>query len=248
MRNPSSFSPAEMEELNRRFAHCGPRELLQWAAETFGEQIALCSAFGPESMVLLHYISSIDRRIKVFTLDTGRLPGETYEVMQKCEERYGIRIQAYSPDSAEVQDMVEAHGVNLFYKSVALRELCCEVRKVRPLIEALHGLSAWITGLRSSQSDSRSSVKKLELDAIHGGIVKINPLAGWQEKEVWDYIASHHLPYNALHDHGYRSIGCASCTRPTHPGEDIRAGRWWWEVNGKKECGLHTRIVDGSAK
>lgn len=244
MRDPSNFSSADINDLNQRFAQCGPRELLQWAADTFGDRIALCSAFGPEGIVLLHYISSLDRTIKVFTLDTGRLPSETYELMQECEERYGIRIKAYSPDPAAAQEMVETHGINLFYKSVAHRELCCEIRKVRPLIEALRGLSAWITGLRSSQSTARSCIKKIELDALHDNIVKVNPLAGWQEKEVWDYIAVHRLPYNALHDRGYRSIGCACCTRPTNPGEDMRAGRWWWEQNGKQECGIHTRGVD----
>jgi phosphoadenosine phosphosulfate reductase len=194
-------------------------------------------------MVLLHCLSKIGRGVKVFTLDTGRLPQETHDLMQKCEELYGLKITVYSPDAAAIRDMIRSHGINLFLRSVALRELCCEIRKVRPLIEALQGLSAWITGLRNSQADSRAAIRKIELDSTHNNIVKINPLAGWQEQDIWDYISANHLPYNALHDRGYRSIGCACCTRPTNPGEDIRAGRWWWERGAKKECGLHTRSL-----
>jgi phosphoadenosine phosphosulfate reductase len=246
MSNATDFPESRIDDLNLRFRDGAPEELLRWAAETFGDRIALCSAFGPESMVLLHYLSTIAHRVKVFTLDTGRLPRETHELMQKCEELYGLSIRVYSPDPVALREMVESYGINLFYRSVPLRKLCCEIRKVRPLIKVLQGLSAWITGLRSSQADTRIAVRKIELDSAHNNIVKINPLAGWQENEVWDYIVGHGLPYNPLHDRGYRSIGCGCCTRPTNPGEDIRAGRWWWEQNGTKECGLHTRIVDAS--
>jgi len=246
MSNAAEFSESRIDDVNLRFKDRAPEELLQWAAETFGDKIALCSAFGPESMVLLHYLSKIAHPVKVFTLDTGRLPKETHELMQKCEELYGLSIRAYSPDPVELREMVESYGINLFYRNVQLRELCCEIRKVRPLIQVLEELSAWITGLRGSQVDTRAAVRKIELDSAHNNIIKINPLAGWAEKEVWDYIAGHGLPYNALHDRGYRSIGCGCCTRPTNPGEDIRAGRWWWEQNGAKECGLHTRILDAS--
>jgi phosphoadenosine phosphosulfate reductase len=231
-----------MAELNERFAHREPLELLNWAAAEFGDKIALCSAFGPESMVLLHLISKLDRPIGVFTLDTGRLPNETYELIHKCEERYGIRVKPFSPDPVAVREMVQAHGINLFYKSVELRERCCEIRKVKPLIEALRGLSAWVTGLRTSQADTRKSVLRIELDSAHDNILKLNPLAGWSEQAVWDYITEHELPYNGLHDKGYRSIGCAPCTRPTRPGEDIRAGRWWWENDTRKECGIHALV------
>jgi phosphoadenylyl-sulfate reductase (thioredoxin) len=140
--------------------------------------------------------------------------------------------------------MIKQHGINLFYKSVELRELCCETRKVRPLIRALNGLSAWITGLRRSHAESRREIERFEIDAAHDNILKINPLASWSEEQVWNYISAHRLPYNALHDRGYRSIGCACCTRPTNPGEDIRAGRWWWEENTKKECGIHIVSMD----
>ncbi len=236
------MSASEIDRLNERFAISKPLDLLKWAAEEFGDKVALCSAFGPESMVLLHLISMLDRRIGVFTLDTGRLPNETYEVMQKCEDRYGIQIKGFSPDPVALREMVRVYGINLFYSAVELRELCCEIRKVRPLSEALRGLSAWVTGLRSAQSDTRKTLKRIEVDTVHGGIIKLNPLAGWTEQDVWDYITLHNLPYNSLHDKGYRSIGCGPCTRPTRPGEDIRAGRWWWEANAKKECGIHTRV------
>lgn len=241
-----TITPAYVEELNRQFAQRTPLELLQWAAKSFGDRIALCSAFGPEGMVLLHLASELEQPMRVFTLDTGRLPPETHQVMQKCEERYHISIEAYAPDPAAVREMVKKHGMNLFYKSVELRELCCEVRKVRPLLRALDGLLAWVTGLRRAQAASRQKIERLEIDAAHQNILKLNPLAGWSEQQVWEYIIEHQLPYNALHDQGYRSIGCAPCTRPTNPGEDIRAGRWWWENTGWKECGLHTRVMETS--
>ncbi len=238
-----AFTPAYLGELNLRFARTTPLELLQWAAKAFGDKVALCSAFGPEGMVLLHLVSQLEHRMRVFTLDTGRLPPETHEVMQRCEERYGISIEVYAPDSADVHEMVRGHGINLFYKGVEQRELCCKVRKVAPLIRALEGLSAWITGLRRSQAASRQEIERLQIDADHRNIMKLNPLAGWSEQQVWEYIISHQLPYNALHDRGYRSIGCAPCTRPTNPGGDLRSGRWWWENTNWKECGLHARTV-----
>jgi phosphoadenylyl-sulfate reductase (thioredoxin) len=144
--------------------------------------------------------------------------------------------------------MVKEHGINLFYESVEMRELCCEVRKVRPLLCALEGLAAWITGLRKAQTVTRRAVAKLEIDSIHNDILKINPLADWSEQQVWSYINGNNLPYNVLHDRGYRSIGCAPCTRATNPGEDIRAGRWWWEQGDKKECGIHMSVRSESGK
>jgi thioredoxin-dependent adenylylsulfate APS reductase len=239
------LTSVDVEQLNREFADKTPLELLKWAAHFFGEQIALCSAFGPEGMVLFHLVSRLDQPVRVFTLDTGRLPQETHQLMQQCEERYGISIDVYAPQPTDVRDMVKQHGINLFYKNIELRELCCEIRKVRPLMRALDGLSAWITGLRRSQSSSRKMIDHLEIDSAHHNIIKLNPLAGWSEEQVWNYIVMHELPYNALHDRGYRSIGCDCCTRPTNPGQDIRAGRWWWEESGKKECGLHTTNFNG---
>jgi phosphoadenosine phosphosulfate reductase len=243
-----SFVASRVDELNRQFENAGPREVLQWGLETFAEKIAICSAFGPEGMVLLQMLSLIGRPFRLFTLDTGRLHQETYELMQKCEERYGVKVQVYAPDPGDINQIVREHGVNLFYQSIEMRELCCEVRKVRPMLRALEGLSAWITGLRRIQTVTRRAVAKIEIDGAHNGIVKLNPLADWSEQEVWDYISAHELPYNALHGRGYRSIGCAPCTRATNPGEDIRAGRWWWEQSDKKECGIHVASPGPSAK
>ena len=233
-----------VDELNRAHEDSMPKELLIWGLDTFGDRIALCSAFGAEGMVLLHMFSQIGRPVRIFTLDTGRLPPDTHQLIQRCEERYGLRVDVYTPDPDKIREMVKAHGVNLFYNSVVLRELCCEVRKVRPLIRALEGLSAWITGLRKTQTVSRCATRKIEIDVLHDNILKLNPLCDWSEQDVWDYIAVHNLPYNALHDRGYRSIGCAPCTRATNPGEDIRAGRWWWEQGERKECGIH--VSNGS--
>jgi len=231
------FARDRVEELNANFKR--PQDLLGWALEIFGDKIALCSAFGAEGMVLLHMLSQMRPLVRVFTLDTGRLPGQTHELMQRVRDQYGFQIDVYAPDPGELREMVRAHGVNLFYRSVELRRLCCEVRKVRPLARALEGLSAWITGLRRMQAASRSAAKRIEIDELHNGILKLNPLIDWSEQQVWDYIAAHSLSYNSLHDRGYRSIGCAPCTRPTNPGEDYRAGRWWWERDEKKECGMH---------
>ncbi len=236
---PETYTIAEVDELNHAFQQASPMEVLRWGIETFTEKIAICSAFGPEGIVLLHMLSLIGRPFKLFTLDTGRLHQETHELMHQCEQRYRISIDVYAPDPADVHRIVREHGINLFYQSVELRELCCEVRKVRPMLRALEGLSAWITGLRRIQTVTRHAVAKIEIDSAHRGIIKVNPLADWSEQEVWDYIGGHKLAYNALHDRGYRSIGCAPCTRATNPGEDIRAGRWAWEKSDKKECGIH---------
>lgn len=237
-----SITPSKIEELNTRFERYGPEKLLAWGLETFDDKIALCSAFGPEGMVLLHILSRMKPLVRVFTLDTGRLPQETHELMQKIQDLYGFQIDVYAPNPADIAEIVNAHGINLFYRSVKCRELCCEVRKVRPMIRALEGLSAWITGLRRTQAVTRNAVRKVEIDEMHNNILKLNPLVDWSEQQVWYYIRDHSLPYNALHDRGYRSIGCAPCTRATNPGEDIRAGRWWWEQDSKKECGLHDRL------
>jgi thioredoxin-dependent adenylylsulfate APS reductase len=177
----------------------------------------------------------------VFTIDTGRLPQETYNVMDHVREKYGIPIEVYFPRAEDVEEMVRKHGLNLFYKSVELRILCCHVRKVEPLKRALSGLDAWITGLRREQAPTRAVIKKVEVDHVNGGIIKINPLADWTSQQVWEYIREKGVPYNALYDHGYLSIGCAPCTRPIKQGEDPRSGRWWWE-KGIKECGLHWRF------
>ena len=217
-----------------------PEELLDWALKSFQPRIALASSFQAEESVLIdmmHRLRGADFR--VFTLDTGRLNQETYDCMDALKERYGINIEVFFPDASRVESMVKEHGLNLFYKSVELRKSCCAVRKVEPLNRALRHLDAWMTGLRREQAVTRNGVQKVEIDRDHGNIVKINPLADWSYKQVWDYIAQREVPYNKLHDLGYPSIGCAPCTRAIKPWEDIRAGRWWWENPESKECGLH---------
>jgi thioredoxin-dependent adenylylsulfate APS reductase len=196
-------------------------------------------------MVILDLACRIDPGVRVFTIDTGRLPLETYELIDRVREHYGIDIEVHYPDQKELAQMVTQHGINSFYRSVSLRLLCCEVRKVKPLSRVLQNLDAWVTGLRRSQSQTRVNVPKIELDEEHGNIIKVNPLADWSEQQVWEYIRANRLPYNQLYDQGYTSIGCAPCTRPVAPGEDQRAGRWWWENGVPKECGIHLRPHQG---
>lgn len=215
------------------------QEVLEWALKTYGDRVALASSFGAEDVVLIDMLARIDPGSRVFTLDTGRLPQETYDVTEKIRDKYGLKIETYCPDTKAVEDMVIKYGPNLFYKSVNLRKLCCDIRKVEPLNRALKDLSAWVTGLRREQSVTRTEVKKAEIDTSHNSIVKINPLADWTEERVWTYIRENDVPYNALHDQNYPSIGCAPCTRAVKPDEDVRAGRWWWEAPEYKECGLH---------
>jgi len=213
-------------------------DVVRLAVERFGPKVALSSSFGAEDMVLIDMLMRVDRRARIVTLDTGRLPQETYNVMDATRERYGATIEVFFPKAEDVQAMVRQHGLNLFYHSVDARKLCCGVRKMEPLKRALTGLDAWITGLRREQSVTRTDVRKVEWDEGNG-IVKINPLIDWTLDDVWKYIREHNVPYNALHDRGYPSIGCAPCTRAVQPGEDQRAGRWWWEHPETKECGLH---------
>ncbi len=226
-----------LEQLESRTAEA----LLAWALDEFHPRLALAASFGAEDVVVIDMLARLDRGARVFTLDTGRLPGETYELMEAVRARYGLTIEVYFPQAAAVEAMVREHGVNLFYVDVGLRRRCCHVRKVEPLRRALEGLDAWITGLRRGQAATRAAVRKVEVDADHGGIIKLNPLADWTEEQVWAYIRAHDVPYNPLHDRGYPSIGCAPCTRPVAPGEDPRAGRWWWERPESRECGLHVR-------
>jgi phosphoadenosine phosphosulfate reductase len=185
----------------------------------------------------MHSVRGADFRL--FTLDTGRLNQETYDCMDAIRERYGVQVEVFFPDAEGVEQMVRENGLNLFYNSVELRKLCCGVRKVEPLNRALKNLDAWMTGLRREQAATRADVRKIELDKDHGNIVKINPLVDWSTDDVWEYIRKNNVPYNRLHKQGYPSIGCAPCTRAVKPGEDLRAGRWWWENPDTKECGLH---------
>ena len=202
----------------------------------------LASSFGAEDMVLIDLIARDALPIGIFTLDTGRLPEETHALIDRVRDRYGLPVDVFAPDAARLEGFVRANGVNAFYESVELRKACCAIRKTEPLARALAGKAAWITGLRREQSVTRSDVPYEEFDAGHG-LPKFNPLVDWTEQDVWAYIRARNVPYNALHDSGYRSIGCAPCTRAVEPGEDVRAGRWWWEDPEHKECGLHRRPV-----
>jgi len=206
--------------------------------ESTQSPIAFACSFGAEDMVLLDAIARHARKIEVFTLDTGRLPEETHALFETVRDKYSIAIRTYFPDASTVQAWVEQNGPNAFYKSVAQRQQCCHIRKVEPLQRALAGKKSWVTGLRREQSTARHTLEREAWDDANG-LTKINPLLEWTNDDVWAYIRANNVPYNALHDRGYPSIGCAPCTRAIQPGEDIRAGRWWWE-SSSKECGLHT--------
>jgi phosphoadenosine phosphosulfate reductase len=236
---------AEAGELAVEFDDQPPEALLAWAFERYGARMALCTSFQAEGMVLLDMAWRIEPKVRVFTIDTGRLHQETYDLIDAVREKYGIAIEAYTPNADETESMTRTHGVNLFYRAVPLRLMCCQVRKVRPLQRVLDGLDAWITGLRRETWASRADIRKIELDHDHGGIAKLSPLADWTHEEVWGYLRTKEVPYHALYDQGYTSIGCAPCTRKTAPGEDPRAGRWWWETNAPKECGMHCTIETG---
>ena len=236
----------EAGELSVQFEGEEPEVVLEWAIERFAPRISISTAFQTDGAVLLHMAYEIDPSIRIFSVDTGRLPGETFELIEQMRERYPqLQLDLLSPAAPPVNAMVAKHGPNLFYKSVENRLLCCQVRKVLPLQRHLAGLDAWITGLRRDQWATRTDIRKVEIDHDHGAIVKLNPLAEWTEDEVWDYVRTHELPYNSLYDKGFTSIGCAPCTRPTKDGEDLRAGRWWWETNAPKECGIHCAIETG---
>ena len=226
----------DFDELEKRNA----KDILSWSMEKFSPKIAFASSFGAEDVVVIDLMVKIDKNnTRIFTLDTGRLNPETYEVMDTIQKKYQIPIETLFPDHLEVEKMVYENGVNLMYESVSNRKLCCEIRKVHPLKRILGTLDAWITGLRRDQTFTRANTKKIEIDSSNNDIVKINPLADWTNDMVWDYIKQNGLPYNKLHDAGYPSIGCAPCTRAILSGDDLRSGRWWWENDLHKECGLH---------
>ena len=215
-----------------------PEAVLRWAYETF-PRVVIVASFQAESSVLIDMASRIRSGIAVLTLDTGRLPQETHDMIDRVRDRYAIEVQVVTPDPDEVQEMVALNGTNLFYRSPDLRRLCCSVRKSRPLERALAGYDAWVTGLRRSQIATRAQSPVVGTDLEHGGITKIAPLASWSAEQVWEYVHDRNIPYHSLYDSGFTSIGCAPCSRATRPGEDARAGRWWWEQGEVKECGLH---------
>ena len=211
-------------------------EVLSWALSAYGDSLAISTSFQKEGMVVIDMATRINPRVRVFTIDTGRLPEETHQMMETVRQRYGIPVEIVFPEASEVESMIATHGPNLFYREVTLRKLCCHIRKVRPLERKLATLSAWVVGLRRSQTESRADIAKVE---SRDAIVKISPLADWTSHDVDDYILRHDVPVHPLYAKGFPSIGCGPCTRATFDCEDQRAGRWWWEQNTEKECGIH---------
>jgi phosphoadenosine phosphosulfate reductase len=202
--------------------------------------VTFANSLGAEDMVLVDLIQNNKLNVEIFSIDTGRLPSETYNLIQKVEDKYQFKIKLYFPNQEKVESYVNSNGINAFYNSLDLRKSCCAIRKVEPLNRALKNKKVWITGMRQEQSQTRLALKEEEFDEAHQS-QKLNPLSSWSEVEIWAYIKIHDVPYNALHDQFYPSIGCAPCTRAISAGEDVRAGRWWWEDPQNKECGLHVK-------
>jgi phosphoadenosine phosphosulfate reductase len=237
---PLAFPEFRLPAIPVHAEHLDAVEVLRLALDVIGsERIALSASFGPEDIVLLDLLTQLVPKPRVFTLDTGRLPQETYDLIDAVRARFGVDVEVVFPDAADVEAMTSRRGVNLFYNSVDDRRLCCDVRKVAPLGRALRGLDGWITGVRRDQIGTRSGTLKIGFDLEHGMIWKVSPLADWTEEEVWARIRQRDLPYNALHDQGYPSIGCAPCSRAVPVGADPRSGRWWWEQPDERECGIH---------
>ena len=217
-----------------------PQEIIAWFIDKFQEKIAFSNSMGAEDQVITDMISKSGKKTTIFTLDTGRVFPETYDLIDRTNKRYGIKIKVYFPEAASVEKMVNEKGVNLFFESIENRKECCHIRKIEPLIRAFRGLDVWICGLRREQSVTRTDIELIEWDE-NNGLIKLNPLVDWSEEQLWDYIKNNNVPYNKLHDMGFPSIGCQPCTRAIEKDEDVRAGRWWWEDPDSKECGLHAK-------
>ncbi|RDJ32037.1 MAG: phosphoadenylyl-sulfate reductase [Crenarchaeota archaeon] len=233
----TKFTQKELDELNSTINSA--QDALKWASDNLHPRIAKASSFGAEDAAITDMMIKVNPEFRFFTLDTGRLPQATYDIMDDVRKKYGIKFEVLFPDTIEVQQMVHEKGMNLFYDSVENRKLCCEIRKVHPTNKMLKTLDGWITGLRRDQTSNRNEAKMFEIDTQHDDILKINPIINWTWDQVWKYIKENNVPYNKLLDKGYPSIGCEPCTRAIKDGEDLRAGRWWWENEGHKECGLH---------
>ncbi len=248
---PKIVSDSLLESIARgSFESFDAERILGWAIETFHPRLVLSASFGaPEGMVLLDLMQRMEPSVRVFTLDTGRLPQATHDLIDRVRDRYGVAVEVVFPDPTEVVQMVQQGGQNLFYESVEKRQLCCRIRKVEPMRRyfAAAGLDAWVAGLRRGQGVTRTEAAKVEVDEVHDGLVKINPLVDWSHEQVWDYVRQHNVPVNRLHKQGYPSVGCDPCSRAIQPGEDIRAGRWWWENPETKECGIHVEEESGGS-
>lgn len=234
------YTKEEIDSLNIRYADASAQELLQSFMSQYGARLALSSSLSIEDQTLTDMMLRIDPQAHIFTLDTGRLFPETYELIDRTNEYYKVKLKVYCPQTEALQQFVATEGINPFYESIEKRHACCEVRKLEPLRRAFRDLDVWVCGLRSAQSVTRSDMRLIEWDERHG-LLKINPLIHWTEQQVWDYIRENRVPYNRLHDKGFPSIGCEPCTRAVRRIDDVRAGRWWWESPDHRECGLHSR-------
>ena len=222
-------------------------EILTWSVRNFHPRLTISASFGaPEGMVLIDMLHKLDPTTRVFVLDTGRLHPATYDLIDRVRDRYDKQVEVVFPNAVEVQEMVSEKGMNLFYESHENRKRCCRVRKVLPMRRHLANFDAYITGLRRDQNANRADAQKVEIDSGNGDLVKINPLADWTHERVMDYVREHNVPVNRLHQKNYPSVGCEPCTRAIAPGSDPRAGRWWWESDDMKECGLH--VADQAEK
>jgi len=226
------------EELNRKLQGKSTEEVITYFLSNYPGKVTLGSSLGAEDQVLLDIMSKCCTDFSVFTLDTGRLFPETYDLIDRTNKKYSMAIKLFFPDSGQVEEMINSKGINLFYDSIENRKLCCHVRKIEPLKKALPGNDIWVTGLRKDQSVNRFYTNLIEWSETYK-IIKVNPLLTWTENDVWTYIHRYDVPYNPLHDKGFPSIGCQPCTRAVKAGEDFRAGRWWWEAPDQNECGLH---------
>lgn len=234
------MSPPDFEAINAELAQASAQELLRWGAQQFGDKLTLACSLGAEDVVLVDLVAQHAPETTIFTLDTGRLHQETYEVLDALRTRYSqLRFKIFLPEGQAVEELVAEQGIMGMRRTIDARRQCCDIRKLRPLRRALQDAEAWITGLRREQNVTRLDTLKVERDLMHGSIAKLNPLADWTQDQVWAWIRERGLPYNQLHDRGFPSIGCAPCTRAIADGEDERAGRWWWEQASSKECGLH---------
>lgn len=231
---------SNLEELNSKLNGKSASEIISFFLNSFGENIVFGTSLGAEDQVITYLLKESGLDFEIFTLDTGRLFPETYDLIDRTNSRYKIKIKTMFPESQEVETMVNKDGINLIYKSIELRKHCCQIRKLNPLKRALEGKEAWFTGLRKSQSITRADMQIVEWDQ-NSEMFKVNPLIDWSEEDVWNFINEKKIPYNTLHDKGYPSIGCQPCTRAIEKGEDVRAGRWWWENPDTKECGLHAK-------
>ena len=230
----------KVQEINQLLSGKTSTEVLKWFLTEFNGKVAFSTSLGVEDQVITHIIAGIDKSAGIFTLDTGRVFPETYDLMDITAKKYNLTIRVMFPDASKVEEMVNAKGINLFYESIENRKHCCNIRKIEPLKRAFSGLDAWICGLRREQSVTRKDLQLVEWDEMNG-LIKVNPLIDWTEEQVWDFIKLYNVPYNKLHDDGFPSIGCQPCTRAILPGEDVRAGRWWWENPETRECGLHKK-------